>query len=172
MADLRKLIEKYLKEAKLMQLATSIDNQPWVCSVWFATDEKMNIYWFSSITRRHSKEVIKNKKVAAAIVIPQTPDDPPRGLQLEGIAELLTDQKDIDKAMSVYAGRIFSRSIIEDFIKDKQKPHKFYKLRPTKFVLFDVVNFPKQSRQEFISLKLNTIHYNLLTFKRSFKNCI
>ena len=150
MADLRKLIEAYLKEAKLMQLATSIDNQPWVCSVWFATDEKMNIYWFSSITRRHSNEVLKNKKVAAAIVIPQTPDDPPRGLQLEGIAELLTNKKDIDKAMSVYIDRIFSEETVKNFMKNKESPHKFYRIKPTKFVLFDVVNFPKQSRQEFI----------------------
>jgi len=50
-----------------MQLATALDNQPWVCSVWFAADKDLNIYWFSSTTRRHSGEVLKNKKVAAAI---------------------------------------------------------------------------------------------------------
>lgn len=150
MADLRKLVEEYLKEAKLMQLATSIYNQPWVCSVWFAADDKLNIYWFSSTTRRHSKEVVKNKKVAAAMVIPQSPKDPPRGLQLEGTAELLTNQKDIAKAISVYADRIFSRTIIKDLIENKEKPHKFYRIKPTKFVLFDVVNFPKDSRLELI----------------------
>lgn len=39
--ELKKIIEDYLKEAKLMQLATSVDGQPWVCSVWFAADEVM-----------------------------------------------------------------------------------------------------------------------------------
>lgn len=63
-----------------MQLATSLDNQPWVCNVWFAADTKLNIYWFSSITRRHSDEVTKNQKVAGAIVLPQSPEDPSRGL--------------------------------------------------------------------------------------------
>ncbi len=67
-----------------MQLATSVDNQPWVCSVWFATDAGLNIYFFSATARRHSKEVVKNNKVAGAIVLPQTPNDPPRGLQFQG----------------------------------------------------------------------------------------
>lgn len=147
--DLRKLIKDYLKEAKLMQLATSIDGQPWVCSVWFAADEDLNIYWFSSTTRRHSKEVMQNNKVAAAIVLPQTPQDPGRGLQLQGIAELLTEQKDIDKAVSVYAGRIFTKEQIEEFGALKDKPHSFYKIKPTQFVLFDSVNFPDESRQEY-----------------------
>lgn len=146
--DLRKLIEEYLKEAKLMQLATSSDNQPWVCSVWFAADSDLNIYWFSSITRRHSKELLKNKKVAGAIALPQAPDDPPRGLQFQGIAELLENERDIDKAISVYEGRIFSKEKIEELINHKEKPHKFYRIKPTKFVLFDAVNFPDNSRQE------------------------
>jgi uncharacterized protein YhbP (UPF0306 family) len=147
--ELRKLIEDYLKEAKLMQLATCIDNQPWVCSVWFATDEDLNIYWFSSITRKHSNEVIKNNKVAGVIVLPQTPEDPPRGLQFQGIAEILEDQKDIDKAISIYKDRIFPEEKINEFIEHKEKPHRFYRIKPTQFVLFDVVNYPDQSRQEF-----------------------
>ena len=91
--DLKKLIEDYLKEAKLMQLATSANNQPWACSVWFGSDEDLNIYWFSSTTRRHSKEVMENPKVGAAVVLPHTPEDAPRGLQLEGTARLLTEKK-------------------------------------------------------------------------------
>ncbi|MDP2671305.1 MAG: pyridoxamine 5'-phosphate oxidase family protein [bacterium] len=152
--DLRKLIEEYLKEAKLMQLATSVDGQPWACSVWFAADEDLNLYWFSSTTRRHSAEVVKNNKVAAAIVLPHTPADPARGLQLQGVAKLLTDQKDIDKAISVYADRIFTQEQILEFMNNPDRPHKFYRIKPTQFVLFDVVNFPENSRQE---LNLNNV---------------
>jgi len=146
--DLKKLIEDYLKEVKLMQLATSANNQPWVCSVWFGFDEDLNIYWFSSTTRRHSKEVMKNPKVSAAIVYPHTPKDPPRGLQLEGTAELLTKKEDIAKARSVYEGRIFSKKEVDGFINSKTSPHRFYKIKPTQFVLFDLVNFPNNPRQE------------------------
>src|SRR3990167_10572859 len=103
--NIRQLIKDYLRKAKLMQLATSVNGQPWVCSVWFASDEDLNIYWFSSTTRRHSGEILKNKKVAAAIVLPHTPSDPPRGLQLQGSAQMLTKKPDIDKAISVYKNR-------------------------------------------------------------------
>lgn len=147
--DLKKIIVEYLKEAKLMQLATSLNDQPWVCSVWFAADDKLNIYWFSSITRRHSDEVTKNKKVAGAIVLPQSPEDPPRGLQFQGSAEMLINQEDIDKAISIYDGRIFSKEKIKEFMVHKEKPHKFYRIKPTHFVLFDLVNFPDNPRQEF-----------------------
>ncbi|MEK6848205.1 MAG: pyridoxamine 5'-phosphate oxidase family protein [Nanoarchaeota archaeon] len=146
---LKELIEDYLKRAKLMQLATSVNNQPWVCSVWFAADENMNIYWFSSNTRRHSKELLKNNKVAAAIVIPQTPKDIPRGLQLQGTAEELIKEEDIAKAISAYEGIIFERKTIDELMNDKKKPHKFYRIRPNQFVLFDMVNFPDNSRQEY-----------------------
>ncbi|HZE87329.1 MAG TPA: pyridoxamine 5'-phosphate oxidase family protein [Methylomirabilota bacterium] len=146
---LQQLIKDYLNEAKMMQLATSMNAQPWVCNVWFASDKKLNIYWLSSVTRRHSHEVIKNKKVAAAIVLALTPQDPPRGLQLQGTAEVLTEQKDIEKAISVYAGRIFSRKKVAEFMAHKDRPHKFYRIKPSQFILFDVINFPDNSRQEY-----------------------
>ena len=146
---LRKLIEDYLKKAKLMQLASASDNQPWVCSVWFAADSDLNIYWFSSTSRRHSEEVMKNQKVAAAVVLPHAPKDPPKGLQLQGIAEVLTDQKDIDKAISAYRDRIFPMKTIKRLMQDEENPHKFYRIKPTQFVLFDAVNFGDSWRQEY-----------------------
>lgn len=148
MKRLKKLIKDYLKDTKLMQLATSAGNQPWVCHVWFASDGDLNIYWFSSTTRRHSKEVMKNPKVGGAIVFPHTPKDPPRGLQFEGTAELLTKNSDIQKARSVYEGRIFSKKEVDDFINSKTSPHCFYRIKPKLFVLFDLVNFPENPRQE------------------------
>jgi uncharacterized protein YhbP (UPF0306 family) len=133
----------------MMQLATSVDGQPWVCSVWFAADDNFNIYWFSSTTRRHSSELKKNPKVAAAIVLPQTPKDMPRGLQLEGTAEELSTAEDIAKARSVYEGRIFDVETINNLMAHPEKPHKFYKITPALFVLFDAVNFPDESRKEW-----------------------
>lgn len=131
-----------------MQLSTAVDNQPWVCNVWFSADKDLNIYWFSATNRRHSKEVVKNNKVAAAIVLPHTPKDPPRGLQLQGVAEVVTNPKDIATATLLFAKRIFSKRQISDFMAMKDRPHRFYKIKPTQFVLFDTVNFPENSRQE------------------------
>lgn len=122
---------------------------PGVCSVWFACDEDLNIYWLSSTTRRHSKEITQNPKVAGVIALPLTPQDPPRGLQFQGMAEALTDEKEIEKVIDLYKDRIFPEEKIKEFMGNKEKPHKFYRIKPTQFVLFDVVNFPENSRQEY-----------------------
>lgn len=82
------------------------------------------------------------------MVLPQNPNDPPRGLYFQGVAEVLENQKNIDKAISVYADRIFSREKIKEFMQHKEKPHKFYRIKPSQFILFDAVNFPDNPRQE------------------------
>lgn len=132
-----------------MQLATVVGNQPWVCSVWFASDNDLNIYWFSSTTRRHSQEVNQNPKVAGAICLPQTPGGDARGLQFQGTAKELTDSGEIDKARAVYEDHIFPGKTIDALIANEQKPHRFYKIKVTQYVLFDTVNFPDESRQEW-----------------------
>jgi uncharacterized protein YhbP (UPF0306 family) len=147
MPDVKQLIVDYLKEATLMQLATSVNAQPWVCNVWFAADEELNIYWLSIKDRRHSKEVLQNNKVAGTVALPIfKPVDKPRCVQFQGVASVLTDQKDIDKAISVYADRIFTREKIKEFFATK--PYAFYKIKPSLFVLFDSVNFPDDPRKE------------------------
>lgn len=150
MEEIPSLIKKYLSEAKMMELATSADNQPWVCNVWFVADDQLNIYWFSSTTRRHSQEISKNSNVAAAIVTQHNPaGETGVGVQIQGTAEQLSSEGDIAKARLVYEGRIFDAKTIDDLIDNKEKPHKFYKLKPTLFVLFDPINFPDETRQEW-----------------------
>lgn len=34
-------------------------------------------------------------------------------------------------------------------MEDEKKPHKFYRIKPTQFVLFDAVNFEDNWRQEY-----------------------
>lgn len=145
------LIREYLKNSKtkMLQLATSKDNQPWLCNVWFAADEDLNIYWFSSTTRRHSQEVAANSKVAGTICDPQNQDDTPMAIQFQGMAELLTDEADIAKARSVYEGRIFDAEAIDKYMANPDFPHRFYRITVELFVLFDPVHFPDISRREW-----------------------
>lgn len=132
----------------MMQLATVANGKPWVCNVWFAADDDLNIYWFSSTSRRHSLEVANDPHVAAAICLPQTPSHTPRGVQLEGVAELLTKPGDVAKAMRHYVGRVFTLKQTKDFMAMAASPHRFYRIKPTSIVLFDKVNYPDQPRQD------------------------
>lgn len=132
-----------------MHLASVSKNRPWVCNVWFASDEALNIYWLSSINRRHSAEIAQNNRVAGALCLPQTPQDKPRGLQFEGMAEVLEAQADVQEALNCYVDRIFSLTKIRELMEHPERPHKFYRIRPELFVLFDAVNFPDNPRQEW-----------------------
>jgi uncharacterized protein YhbP (UPF0306 family) len=150
--ELRKLIKDYLKEAKLMQLATVKDNKPWVATVWFAYDDKFNLYFISRHNRRHSLEISKNPFVAGAIVKPhRTLGDKTRGLQFEGKC-VEVKGKELIKSFALFAKRFpkVTKFILspKDIIEGATD-HHLYKIDPTAIVLFDEVNFPDQSRQEY-----------------------
>lgn len=69
--DIKELIQNYLGTTRMLQIATCVNLQPWVCTVYYAFDEKMNIYWISTLDRRHSKEIGINPNVACSITFSQ-----------------------------------------------------------------------------------------------------
>lgn len=146
---IKKLIKDYLNEARLMQVSTAKDNQPWTCSVYFAYDNDLNLYWISTPQRRHSQEIRENEKVAGVIVVPHTPGDKVRGIQFQGVAELLTNSEKIQHAMDTYATRMGMKEERKQKIIQGKDNHVPYRIKPTTFVLFDEVNFPDNPRQEY-----------------------
>ncbi len=148
--DIKKLIKEYLEKARLMQVATSENNQPWVCSVYFAFDDKLNLFWISTPERRHSQEIYGNEKAAGTIVLPHTPGDKVRGIQFQGFAKRLTGAREMKYGMDVYATRMKMNPDRKKKILEGKDDHSPYQITPTTFVLFDVLNFPNNPRQEYI----------------------
>jgi len=136
--ETKKLIQDYLGQIKMMHLATIFEGKPWTCNVWFATDEDLNFYWLSSTKVRHSQALLTDKDVAAAIWLQQGPEDMPvQGIQIEGTAEILTDQAEIEKAIKCYSERIFGIDQIKQFMASPYEPRRFYRLKPSKIMLLD-----------------------------------
>jgi uncharacterized protein YhbP (UPF0306 family) len=50
-----------------MTLATVSGSQPWVCTVYYAVDDKMNLIILTDPASRHGKEMAKNPQVAFSI---------------------------------------------------------------------------------------------------------
>ncbi len=150
MADLKNLIQEHVKTARVMHLATAINNNPWVCNIHFYTDDDLNFYWISTPERRHSQEIKQNQHVSAAIKVHEdTPDEPyVIGISVEGKAELLT-QKAAKKIAIGYKNKLNKTQTSLDDIFAGRNPHKFYRMKPEKFVLFDNKNFPDNPRQEY-----------------------
>lgn len=145
--ELRETIKENVKNARMMQLATTKDNQPWNCTIYFVADAYCNLFWISKPQARHSKEIQDNANVAVAIPV-KYDDLTVIGLSIEGKAMLVEDPEEIKEKVKLYSDK-FKRgdAWYKEFIAGKN-PHKLYRLKPTKFVLFDTVNSPKQERQE------------------------
>jgi uncharacterized protein YhbP (UPF0306 family) len=147
--DIKELISGYLNSQYMMQVATESNRQPWICTVYYAVDSDLNLYWLSLPTRKHSKEIKINNKIAAAIPVVFVNGEKVVGIQVQGIAEELESSSNFRKIAELYAD-IFNRTKdwVEDFCKN-ETDHKLYKITPKKFVLFDERNFPEDPRQEY-----------------------
>ena len=154
MADRNKLLKGYLKEAKLMQVATVSNGKPWVCSVWYAHDGDLNLYFISRKSRRHSIEIKKNPNIAGAIVKPHTIGSGQKvcGLQFEGTARAC-NWNELKTARELYLKK-YSKANVPPLpaLRLASVIATFYKIKPRSFVLFDEINFPNDPRQE-IKLK-------------------
>lgn len=145
------VIKEYVSSGKtrMMQIATSADGQPWCCTVYYAVDEDLNLIWISKPSARHSQEIAQNPKVAGTIAYNQQPPNKiVRGVQFEGVAELL--QGDDESQAAQYFVEQMQREdpLLED-IRSGKNPHKVYRIKVNKFVLFDRENFPDKERQEW-----------------------
>lgn len=144
----RDLILRCLENIYIMQLATASGEQPWVCTVYFVSDEKLNIYWLSLPDRRHSQEIEKNPKVAVTMAIKQ--DLPVIGLGAEGTAETVNDKKIVAGVIKKYIAKYNSGEKFYQKFLAGENQHRMYKLTPAKYVLFDEVNFPKDKSVDYI----------------------
>jgi uncharacterized protein YhbP (UPF0306 family) len=147
--EVKDLITDYISVHYMMQLATVNDNQPWCSTVYYVSDDKLNLYWLSLPTRRHSQEREINDTVASAIPINFVNGEKVVGIQIEGSAKKLESNDSKRSIIEEYAKQ-FNRTTqwVNDFCNNKTD-HRLYKLTPRLIVLFDEVNFPKQPRQEY-----------------------
>lgn len=150
MKTVEELVREYLPASNVIQLATSVNNQPWACNVHFYSDEDLNIYWISTPERRHSEEIAQNPKVAAVIKVHEnTPKEGyVIGLTIEGTAELLAETVD-PAIVDAYAAKHAKDPKMMADIKAGTNPNKFYKLTSRSFVLFSTSDFTDNPRQEW-----------------------
>ena len=143
------LIRKYLQAGRMMSVATVFGDQPWIFTAYYVSDENLNLYWISTPDTRHSKEIYKHKKVAAAIPIKFT-DLTVVGMQIEGDAILVEARDEIKRVIRLYTDKNNrGEKWHEDFIAGKNE-HELYRIKPRLFVLYDRETFPEDPRKEWI----------------------
>ena len=137
-------IKDYLKDAHLMQLATSVNDLPWVATVYFVVDDMLNFYWLSTPHRKHSEQLDINPRAAIAIAI--KPDIPVIGLQAEGRVEIVHDIATIAKLMPGYIKKYNAGKDFVALAKKGISNHRMYKFSPELLQYFDEQNYtPEQN---------------------------
>ncbi len=84
--DLIQRIELFLSKHHTISIATSAEGKLWSASVFYVSDEKLNIYFISFEESKHIQGLLKNKRVSATINQDVSDWMQIKGLQLQGVA--------------------------------------------------------------------------------------
>lgn len=146
------ILKKYLKGCKLMQISSLQNNQPKIVHCWFSYDKEFNFYYISPHNSEHSKNIIKNPKVAVSIVnskmnkgVGQTV----QGLMFAGVAEQVKG-KELLKAYLNFLKRYPKVSEYIKLINKKVKisSTRIYKIVPKEGIWYDEINFEDYPRRK------------------------
>jgi len=163
--ELRETVLNYLKEHHTMTLATACNNKPWAATVFYAHSD-FNLYFLSDpVIAQHCKNIAENPHVSVTVDEDYPLTEPGdwrkvKGIQMEGIAKMLTSEEEIAQAVRVYTGRYpfvapylklimspFPRivSFLENFVRrlpfaptfSAVSLVKFYRVEPTRVWFVD-----------------------------------
>lgn len=111
----------------------SADGFPWVSPVFYAFDEKVNLYWSSAIESKHSQNIYHNNgKAAIAIYNSSAEEGTAEGLYFYGYVHELT-LEGASKAFDLLqqrAGKVVPR-IADDYLGDS--PRRIYQFKSEQY---------------------------------------
>lgn len=152
MADLRLLLETYVRTGKAMQLATlDADGAPYVSNLWFASAFNPDrLYFISRPHRQHCLNIRERGRVAGAVLAIELEDlgQRVRGVTFTGTAvELPTTG--IEAPIDAYLGRwpMAAGAIDAARLAAGETHHRLYEIIVTGWILYDEENFRGDPRQ-------------------------
>jgi uncharacterized protein len=97
------IVQGFLDTQSTMALATArADGQPESAPLFYVSDERLNLYWLSSPTSRHSLNLSERPAVSATIYAPVWNWTDIVGLQIEGLASPITDDRIREQVLTLY----------------------------------------------------------------------
>jgi len=90
--DLIQRIELSLTNHYTISIATATKEELWSASVFYVSDQKLNIYFISFDESKHIQGILKNKRVSATINQDVSDWMQIKGLQLQGVAYKVPEQ--------------------------------------------------------------------------------
>jgi hypothetical protein len=101
--DLRQVVRAFLEANSTLALATvNASGQPECAPVYFVSDDTLNLYWLSSVTSRHSVNLAARPAVAATVYPAVWGWEDICGLQIEGAAQPVRDDRVREQILILY----------------------------------------------------------------------
>jgi uncharacterized protein YhbP (UPF0306 family) len=91
----------YLSKHTTLSLATCYDNRPWATDLFYASDDRCQLYFVSGASTRHSQNIEGNPQVSATISRQCDDWRDIKGLQLDGVARVVAES-DRDGVIDLY----------------------------------------------------------------------
>jgi uncharacterized protein len=135
---LREQVQCYLREHHVMTLASHGDEGVWAAAVFYANDG-FAIYFLSSPTSRHCRNLAGNPRVSAAVHEDYTDWKEIKGVQLEGIASVLAGAEE-EEAARFYGAKFPIVGKLEQApvsIVEALAKVRWYKLIPERLYFID-----------------------------------
>lgn len=109
-------IVQFIKDHKVMTMATCADDQPYCSVLFYSFDEKQEVlYYLSKLSSRHAKELQANHRVSGSIIRGENNIVKLQGIQFIGTCDLV-DQKFIGEAkrhfLSEHPYAVFGTDVI------------------------------------------------------------
>ena len=139
-ADIRRMLEGH----NTLTLATVTNGAPWAATVFYASDDRLNLFFVSDHRTRHAREMAANPAVAVAIHADVDNWNDVRGLQAEGEAGKV-EGAERARALALYLAKFLSvkalfeapRSADEQTIAERLKHTDFWCVTPRFIRLVD-----------------------------------
>jgi uncharacterized protein len=101
--DNLQIIQAFLDTQSTLALATTNpDGSPQAAPIFYVADDRLNLYWLSSPSSRHSTNLVRNSKVAATVYPSVWQWNDIVGLQIEGEARPIGDERIREQILTIY----------------------------------------------------------------------
>jgi uncharacterized protein YhbP (UPF0306 family) len=133
------LITQFLSTHSQMVIATYGDF-PWISTVYFSLDEDLNCYFLSNPETLHCKQIAQNPQVAISIAdSPQDSSQKKKGIQISGMAKLLTKQQEVTNALELWKKTLNVNNAKYSYegMMSNQIKGRMYKVQPKKIKFFN-----------------------------------
>lgn len=127
-----KLAKDIIKNNIYLTLATA-DESPWASPVFYCVSDEYNFYFISQLDSLHTKNILKNPKVAFAIFDSHAEEGKGVGLQITGDVKMV-EENELENEIANYHTTFIE--IKPEFLKG-DAPYRLFKITPNEVWVTD-----------------------------------